>query len=940
MIALCLVPGALLPGCKRGDADTQAPVPPAGDPGDTPATSDGDGRVEPPRVMGSLGLGRKAEPRSRPDSPPIEGREAGLAAVRTGNPEGALEALGPLLANKTDDLELRTAVARAYALVGEPLKGAKVLAAGPRSQRQTAAVTRRRAALLRKGGDWKGAEELLRKGLLRQPKDLPLQGELLDLLVATGRRDQSEAQALIDGLYEAFGRGDATTADDLLAVARATLATRTNSGFRDANDVLSDAEEMAPAADGSWLGDEITLAHGRIFVEKYAHADAVETFQLVLARDPWHADALVALAESSLAELNLARASRAATEALRVDPHHPGAHALLAQVALVEGRRAEAVERLETHVLPAHPGHGPARAVLAAAAIYDGEARAYAASRDATLMFDPSGASFYARLADLLSALHLYPEIETVLAEAQPKDPKNPYVMGSRGLNLLRLGKEAEGQELIARAWKKDRFNERTFNTRKLYDERIASAYTSWTADDLTLRLPKSGQEVALPLLTSAVMEARTALDKRYGIDPTPMRLEVFDAPEDFSIRTVGVPSFGALGVCFGRVITLVGPYRGQFNFRQVVWHELAHTYAIEISAGRVPRWFTEGLSEWETELANPAWSRESAELLRAARDQDRLRRLPDLELAFLRAESPAMMEVAYATATYAVRYLGQTYGIEKLKAMLRGYAEGRTTDELMRKHLGKDLATVDREFQAWFDGQLDAKVTGWIPAQVPEGARDEKMELLRSATELASQGKLDEAAREANRLVASGGDGHVTQLLLARILLEQGKTAAAVTHLEASQKFNVESIDPLKLRARIAREQGDTDEEKRMLEAVLSIDAQGFAPAGELLLLALATKDDARLEIATRRARAINAVHPVALSGAAVLAKGKLAQTLLEAATPPADLDPAKIPADVAATIALAARRKGDKGTAKRLGAAALNDPNLHPAVRKALGG
>ena len=54
----------------------------------------------------------------------------------------------------------------------------------------------------------------------------------------------------------------------------------------------------------------------------------------------------------------------------------------------------------------------------------------------------------------------------------------------------------------------------------------------------------------------------------------------------------------GVQGVCFGKVVTALSPRGGPFNWEQIVWHELAHVFAVQRSRSRVPRWFTEGLSE------------------------------------------------------------------------------------------------------------------------------------------------------------------------------------------------------------------------------------------------------------------------------------------------------------------------------------------------------
>ena len=56
----------------------------------------------------------------------------------------------------------------------------------------------------------------------------------------------------------------------------------------------------------------------------------------------------------------------------------------------------------------------------------------------------------------------------------------------------------------------------------------------------------------------------------------------------------------GALGACFGRVVTMDSPRArppGEFNWGATLWHELAHVITLQLSNQRVPRWLTEGIS-------------------------------------------------------------------------------------------------------------------------------------------------------------------------------------------------------------------------------------------------------------------------------------------------------------------------------------------------------
>src|SRR5690606_30323397 len=228
-----------------------------------------------------------------------------------------------------------------------------------------------------------------------------------------------------------------------------------------------------------------------------------------------------------------------------------------------------------------------------ALALFEHDKQGYAKARDAVLAFNPNDGQFFSHLSDLLGFLHLYPEADAVLVEGAKKLPNDPYVQGALGLSRLRLGDETGGREALEKAWKKDKYNARTRNVRQLYAERIEPHYAERKHGDLTLRLPAEAQDMVAPGFVDAITRARTALDAGYGVKISPLRIEMYAEPDEFSIRTVGVPSLGAVGVCFGPVITSIGPYMGTHNFDQVIWHEIAHSYAMELSAGRGQRGFT-----------------------------------------------------------------------------------------------------------------------------------------------------------------------------------------------------------------------------------------------------------------------------------------------------------------------------------------------------------
>jgi len=936
---------ALVCACKERPATV---VPQAGseisvtDPDDANDADDATPGVEVPELDEAS---PPEDPAKRPPPAAVTTLGAAVDALGHGNPEGAATFLKAALQQQPGDESLRLTLAHALVTTGRHDEAEALLAerAG-KAKSASGARLRMHARLRLLRGDAPAAEALLAQAIAQDAGDLAARGELLALKLATGRGNEPATRALMDALYDAYDAGKATGAEALVAVARAALARGTSGAYHDANMVLSEAERLPAPAGGPEQGfivqDRVLLLRGAVFREKYAASEAADTYNLILARDAWQPDALAGMAQTHLEELRLAAAGEAAEAALQTNPRHTDAHGVLARIALVEGRRDEAVARAQAQILAVHPRHPVGLAVLAAAGLAADDTAAFTRARDEALAFSPSAVPFFLALTDVLVSMHLYEQTGDVLADATRRAPEDPYLQSAFGLNLLRLGKEPEGRAALTRAWKRDRFNERTRNTLDLYDQRIDPHYTDVSSGDLRLRLPKEDAELVQADLIAGIERARAALDRRYGMHPGPLRIEVFSDPNDFSVRTIGVPSLGAVGVCFGDLITSVGPYRGTHNFQQVIWHELAHVYAVRLSRGRVPRWFTEGLSEWESELADSSWARESAELLAQARREGRMRKLGELDLAFLRATSPVMMEVAYATAAWAMRYLGETHGLPKLMLVLKGYATGATTEALFKQHLGQDIRAVEAGFEAWMNSRLDRTISGWQPS--PRGKLEARDKLLGQAIIEIRAKDYTTAARTLQQLVQGSGDGYRPRMLLGEVLLQGPQWQSAAPHFEKARGFNREAIEPIIRLAELARRAGDVSAEKQRLREGLALDGMSFDPAARLTMLAVVTDDAAALALGLERGIAVAPLHPLTLAARALqLARAgdkTRAAVLTRRALKGVDEAEGRGPADTLVVLAIASEAAGERNTAKILATRAAAEKGLPEPAKAAL--
>src|SRR6185312_13931302 len=162
------------------------------------------------------------------------------------------------------------------------------------------------------------------------------------------------------------------------------------------------------------------------------------------------------------------------------------------------------------------------------------------------------------------------------------------------------------------------------------------------------------------------------------------------------------------LGICFGQVITAMSPATGDINWGMVLWHELGHVFAIQLSNSRVPRWFTEGLSEYETLVARPDWRRENDADLYGAVVNGTLPSIGALNSEFMQPDQNAVV-VAYFTSAVTVEWLARTYGFPKIVEALKLYGKGQETPDVLKTITGKTIAQLDVDFHKYLEIRLAA---------------------------------------------------------------------------------------------------------------------------------------------------------------------------------------------------------------------------------------
>jgi Tfp pilus assembly protein PilF len=329
---------------------------------------------------------------------------------------------------------------------------------------------------------------------------------------------------------------------------------------------------------------------------------------------------------------------------------------------------------------------------------------------------------------------------------------------------------------------------------------------------------------------------------RRYGFTPkTPVVLELYPDKEAYAIRTVGLPDVAALGVCFGQVITAMSPMTGDINWGMVLWHELGHVFAIQLSNSRVPRWFTEGLSEYETLIARPEWRRENDADIYGAVANKTLPSIGDLNSEFMQPDAQAVV-VAYFLSAVTVEWLANTYGFPKIVEALKLYGKGRETPEVLKAITGKTIAQLDVDFHKYLEIRLAAyagtfklPTRGFDDVTKLEIAADAKPKDATVRANLALGyyygGDAEKAGVAADKALAIDPKNAISRYIKAEIAMHSSDFVAAKQLYTSLVADGHDSYDMRARLAQLAQEDGDAAEVEKQLCAAKKLDPERSYP-------------------------------------------------------------------------------------------------------------
>lgn len=815
--------------------------------------------------------------------PPASKLDAGLAALRTTDWAAAERDLTAAASGRDRGAAL-LGLARVDLGTGryaEAAAHAEKAAADAKVRLDAVAV---RAEALRRLGKLDEAIKLLESvendALARRARLL-----LGELYILTGRR--GDARDPLMSLVADYNDGKigGNDAEGLALVGRAAHLLRS---ARDANDAYNQAEKAGAHR------VETLLWRAELFLDKYDPGHAAEVVEEALSIAPHDAAAHVAMARVKLDQaLDFDAAEHEVAEALAIDPKIAGAFFVRAGLALRD-MDIEAADRACDQGLAANPGDLDLLSMKGAVRFLAEDRAGFERVKADVFRQNPEFSRFYQIVGEFAEWEHRYDDIVAMMREATKLDPKDGKAWAVLGLNLVRAGDEAGGLEALRTAWKGDHFNVRVFNTLNLLEKDVATDYETEEHGPFRIRYAKSEKAVLSRYVPAMLDEAWASMTKRYGFVPkTPISIELYATTESFSVRTSGLPNVGIQGVCFGKTLAAMSPKAQPFNWGNVLWHELAHVFAIQLSKNRVPRWFTEGLSEYETIVRRPEWRREEDPALYAALRAGRIPPIDHLNRAFTHADDARDVMMAYYAASQLQVYLAEAFGMPKIVAMLKLWGEGKPTPEVIRSALGIASTELDARFRAWLRPRLERYDWQFVPdAHAPsleqaraaaQSAPGEPRKQVELALALAGAGKLDDAdkavsaalalnpiepdalflrarMRKAARdpagaratlldMVRMGYDGYSTRMMLADLAEATGNVAAERQDLAIAHEHDPTMVEPLQGLYDLAHKEHRDAEALALLRQVTALDQHDRKAWKALLegLVATGAWDEAR---------------------------------------------------------------------------------------------
>jgi len=565
-----------------------------------------------------------------------------------------------------------------------------------------------------------------------------------------------------------------------------------------------------------------------------AMARARKARTTVVKRNPELADLYVEVAKSLLVGWNKSEVREMANSALLINPQHTDAHAILAQLMMEDNVYKGAAEHIEK-ALAVNPNHRESLALRATLRLLQGDPEGFEHDMKKMLAVDPRfGRGFHIAGSVVASRQRRFEDALNLLKRGLQLDPTNFEAHADAGIYLANLGRADEAIQALRKSRDLFPYDHPIRENFRTVLEYVTQTMVEQKTEHFVIRYDPSEYEIHGQFLAKALEDSWTDLVARYEFEPDkPVLVEVFKTQDDFSVRTIGLPGIPALGACFGGLITLDSPraFPRPFNWHSTAVHEFAHVITLQLSAGQVPRWFTEGVSVLEEKPFSPNWGREEG-FERELADEFLMDKLPKIE-TFDGMFRSSRVGYAYYVGGLMLQFLREKYGEEGIVKALKLWATDTPQEKVFREAFDLGLEEFDKLFREVVakrvssynltpnfaliytdllrqvdkepkNGVIDAKIGlahirrgqlvdagSYLDQARRKGAGDDPLALLLDA-HLKYRSNNRPGARETlNKYFAKGGGAFNAHMMMVTLLSGAGEenAEALVKHLKAAKK-------------------------------------------------------------------------------------------------------------------------------------------------------
>ncbi len=731
--------------------------------------------------------------------------EEAVKQLRRGDYGDAIAALEKLQLTGAAEARRLEALGRAYLDVGNYDAAATLVAqlAKTKGAETAAAIIGAKVAIAL--GRYAEAVTTLEREIKARPKNFEARVLLAETRLATGtpRADLKEADAIADFWQSGQVKGSK-------ALTHLGRALHLTGYFKDANQIYGDAIEEDPKHLEAHLGWAL------LFLEKENDAEADRSLKDVLKLNPNHPEALALTAYIDVSSDNdYAKAREHVEKALKTNPRSGLALSVKAEVLIHSEQVTEAVKVLE-QALSTNPNDSRALALLGASHLLLEDDDGFAEVTRRALKVNKRDAAYFHVVAEALVRVHRYED--AIKLERRALELNSEYWPSYVGIGMgySRLGDDAKANEFLQKAFAGDSFNVRAFNLTEHFYDSPAKKMVWVPAGPFRLRLPKAEVPVLKRLLPGFLTDVYDHHKKAYGFVPkAPLHVEIYKDDKTFGIRYSGYPrSAGVRGICFGHVVLSKSPSRGEMNWAMVLWHELAHVWHIQMSASRVPRWFTEGLAEHETTLQRPEWRRIMDEELWQAFKLKKLKGIAEFNSMFTQVQTLDEVVLAYYYASKVVAFIDKSWGFGVFPKMLTAWSKRQTTAQVFKEVLGVDLTTFDQRMREHLEKDTLARFSNqYEPGkEAADAPPDPTRKAYVDALEAFKQGRFADAAKGLDVVLAAGKDGATLRLIRGQTAVAVKDWPAARVHLEKALVHNDQLVGAYMALRRVLTELGDKD--------------------------------------------------------------------------------------------------------------------------------